>query len=145
MATKTSSKTVARKPAARRTTAVPKPAAPKARISKKKSEAEVESTHKDVAAPAKARAQPVLAKTAPPTAPASRREVESLSLIDKKKTDKKTDEVEAKPKREVLPPISRIRASLEKPVAAPRATAPEAPARSVEPPVSLPIIQLPHW
>ena len=149
MATKTSSKTVARKPAARRTTAVPKPAAPKARISKKKSEAEVESTHKDVAAPAKARAQPVLAKTAPPTAPASRREVESLSLIDKKKTDKKTDEVEAKPKREVLPPISRIRASLEKPVAAPRATAPEAPAPSIEPPsvppdnTTAPLVALP--
>jgi len=137
MATKTSSKTVARKPAARRTTAAPKPAAPKARISKKKSEAEAESTHKDVAAPAQARTQPVLAKTAPPTAPASRREVESLSLIDKKKAGKKTEEVEVKPKREVLPPISRIRASLEKPVAAPRATAPAksqgAPAPSIEP------------
>ena len=137
MATKTSSKTVARKPAARRTTAAPKPAAPKARISKKKSEAEAESTHKDVAAPAKARTQPALAKTALPTAPASRREVESLSLIDKTKAGKKTDEIELKPKREVLPPISRIRASLEKPVAAPKAAAPaklqEAPAPSIEP------------
>ncbi len=138
MATKTSSKTVARKPAARRTTAAPKPAAPKARISKKKSEADAESTHKNVAAPAKARTQPALAETAPPTAPASRREVESLSLIDKRKAGKKTDEVEVKPKREVLPPISRIRASLEKPVVAPKAAAPakpeEAPAPSIEPP-----------
>lgn len=131
MATKTSSKTVVRKPAARRTTAAPKPAAPRAGISKKKSEADAESTHKNVATPAKARTQPALAKTAPPTAPASRREVESLSLIDKKKAGKKTDEVEVKPKREVLPPISRIRASLERPVAAPKA---EAPAPSIEPP-----------
>jgi translation initiation factor IF-2 len=138
MATKTSSKTVARKPAAARTTAPLKPAAPKARISKKKSETEAESTHKDVAAPAKGRTQPPLAKTAPPATPASRREVESLSLIDEKKAGKKTDEVEVKPKREVLPPISRIRASLEKPAAAPKAGAPEkpqeAPAPSIEPP-----------
>ena len=121
MATKTSSKTVARKPAVRRTTAAPKPAASKAGISKKKSEADAESTHKNIATAAKARTQPAFAKTAPPTAPASRHEVESLSLIDKKKAGKKTDEVEAKPKRKVLPPISRIRASLEKPIAAPKA------------------------
>ncbi len=136
MATKTSSKTAARKPAARRTTAAHKPAAPKARISKKKSEADAESTHKNVAAPAKARTQPALAKTAPPTASVPRHEVESLSLIDKKKPRKVADEV--KPKREVLPPISRIRASLEKPGAAPKAAAPakpqEAPAPSTEPP-----------
>ena len=130
MATKTSSKTVARKPAVRRTTAAPKPAASKAGISKKKSEADAESTHKNIATAAKARTQPAFAKTAPPTAPASRHEVESLSLIDKKKAGKKTDEVEAKPKRKVLPPISRIRASLEKPIAAPKA---ETPAPSIEP------------
>jgi len=139
MATKTSSKTVARKPATARATAAPKPAAPKARISKKKSEAEAEPTHKDIAAPAKARTQPALAKTAPPTASASRHEVESLSLIDEKKAGKKTHKVEVKPKREVLPPISRIRASLEKPVAAPKAGAPakpqEASVPSIEPPI----------
>ena len=114
----------------RRTTAAPKPAASKAGISKKKSEADAESTHKNIATAAKARTQPAFAKTAPPTAPASRHEVESLSLIDKKKAGKKTDEVEAKPKRKVLPPISRIRASLEKPIAAPKA---ETPAPSIEP------------
>jgi translation initiation factor IF-2 len=142
MATKTSSKTVARKPAARGTTAAPKPTAPKARISKKKLEADADSTHKDVATPAKARTQPALAKTAPPTAPGSRREVESLSLIDKKKAGKKTDEVEVKPRRDVLPPISRIRPSLEKPAAAPKAGAAgksqEAPAPSIEPPSTSP-------
>src|SRR5207302_6697032 len=66
------------------------------------------------------------------------REVESLSLIDNKKDGKRTDEVEVKSKREVLPPISRIRESLEKSVAAPKAAAPakpqEAPASSTEPP-----------
>ena len=144
MATKTSSKIAARKPAARRTTAAHKPGAPKARISKKKSESDAESMDKNVAAPAKARTQPALAKTAPLTAPAPRHEVESLSLIDKKKPRKAADEGEVKPKREVLPPISRIRASLEKPVATPKAKAaapaepPETPAPSTEPP-SIPI------
>jgi len=138
MATKTSSKTAARKPAARRTTAAHKPAAPKARISKKKPEADAESTHKNIATPAKARSQLALAKTAAPPAPVPRHEVESLSLIDKKKPRKAADEGEVKPKREVLPPISRIRASLERPAAAEKAAAPakpqEAPAPSTEPP-----------
>src|SRR4029077_12837419 len=62
----------------------------------------------------------------------------SLSLIDKKKPRKPADEGEVKPKREVLPPILRIRASLEKPVAAEKAAAPakpqETPAPSAEPP-----------
>jgi translation initiation factor IF-2 len=138
MATKTSSKAAAPKPAARRTTAAHKPVAPKVRISKKKPEADAEATHKNVATAAKARTQLALAKTAPPPAAAPRHEVESLSLIDKKKPRKAADEGEVKPKREVLPPISRIRASLEKPVAAEKAAAPakpqEAPAPSTEPP-----------
>ena len=132
MATKTSSKAAARKPAVRGTTAAHKPAAPKARISKKKPEADAESTH--IAAPAKARTQLALAKTAP----SPRHEVESLSLIDKEKPRKAADEGNLKPKREVLPPISRIRASLEKPVAGEKAATPpkpqEAPAPSTKPP-----------
>src|SRR5438552_11803260 len=138
MATKTSSKAAVRKPAARRTTAAHKPAAPKARISKKKPEVDAESTHKNIATPAKARTQLALAKTAPPPASAPRHEVESLSLIDKKTPRKAADEGNLKPKREVLPPISRIRASLEKPVAGEKAAAPakpqEAPAPSTKPP-----------
>jgi len=138
MATKTSSKAAARKPAAHRTTAAHKPAAPKARISKKKPEADAESTHKNIATPAKTRTQLASAETAPPPAPPPRHEVESLSLIDKKKPRKAADEGDVKPKREVLPPISRIRASLEKPVAGKKAAAPakpqEAPAPSTEPP-----------
>jgi len=137
MATKTSSKAAARKPAARGTTAAHKPAAPKARISKKKPEADAESTHKNIATSAKARTQLAPAKTAPPPASAPRHEVESLSLIDKKTPRKAADEGDVKPKREVLPPISRIRASLEKPVTG-KAAAPakpqEAPAPSTEPP-----------
>src|SRR6266446_6998625 len=121
MATKTSSKTATRKPAARKI--APKPAAPKAGISKKKSETDAESTHKNVATPAKARTQqPASAKPVPQTL---RHEVERVSLIDKEKAGKKA-EGEVKPKRQVLPPISRIRASLETTVAAPK-LAPSAP------------------
>jgi translation initiation factor IF-2 len=138
MATKTSSKAAARKPAARRTTAAHKPVVPKVRTSKKKAEVDAEATHKNVATPVKARTQLALAKTAPPPAAAPRYEVESLSLIDKKKPRRAADEGEVKSKREILPPISRLRASLEKPVAAEKAPAPakpqEAPAPSAEPP-----------
>jgi len=138
MATKTSSKAAARKPSARSSTAAPKSVAPKLRISKKKPEADAEATQKNVATPAKTRTQLELTKTAPSPATAPRHEVESLSLIGKKKPRKAADEGEVKPKREVLPPISRIRASLEKPVTAEKAAAPakpqEAPAPSAEPP-----------
>ena len=69
MATKTSSKTVARKPAVRRTTAAPKPAAPKPKVSKRKLEADTDS-HARADAPVQTRAQqPASAKTAPQTAP----------------------------------------------------------------------------
>ena len=115
MATKTSSKTAARKPAPAH-----KRAAPKAKVSKRKLEAHSES-HARAATPAQT--QPASAKTAP----TSRHEVESVSLIDKKKGHKKAEEGEAKPKRQVLPPISRIRASLETSVAPSKAIAPAKP------------------
>src|SRR4029077_14562637 len=44
------------------------------------------------------------------------RAVESVSLIDEKKPHKKSDDGEIKKKAAILPPISRIRASLEAPV-----------------------------
>jgi translation initiation factor IF-2 len=121
MATKTSSKTATRKPAARKT--APKPAAPKAKGSKKKLETDTESAHTHEAAPVQARAlQPASAKPVPQTL---RHEVQRVSLIDKEKAGKKA-EGEVKPKRQVLPPISRIRASLETTVPAPKVS-PSAP------------------
>jgi len=120
MATKTSSKTAARKPVARKPAPAHKRAAPKAKVSKRKLEAHSES-HARAATPAQT--QPASAKTAP----MSRHEVESVSLIDQKKGHKKAEEGEAKPKRQVLPPISRIRASLETPVAPSKAIAPAKP------------------
>jgi translation initiation factor IF-2 len=121
MATKTSSKTATRKPAARKT--APKPAAPKAKGSKKKLETDTESAHTHAAASVQARAQqPASAKPVPQTL---RHEVERVSLIDKEKAGKKA-EGEVKPKRQVLPPISRIRASLETTVPAPKVS-PSAP------------------
>src|SRR5881227_3582 len=93
-------------------------ATPKAKVSKKKLEAGTESAHTHAAARAQTHAQqPALPKTTPQPAPALRHEIESVSLIDKKKARKKAEETEVKPKRQVLPPISRIRASLETPVA----------------------------
>jgi translation initiation factor IF-2 len=128
MATKTSSKTAARKPAARKTAIAHKPTTPKAKVSKKKLEAGTESAHTHAAARAQTRAQQsALPKTTPQPAPALRHEIESVSLIDKKKARKKAEETEVKPKRQVLPPISRIRATLETPVAPSKAITPVKP------------------
>jgi translation initiation factor IF-2 len=113
MATKTSSKTAARKPAARKTAAVQKPAAaPASKVPKKK---------------LKTAAEPSSTTVVPQTAPVVRHEAESVSLIDKKKPRKKAEDGEVKTKRSVLPPISRIRASLEAPAALPK---PATPAKS---------------
>jgi translation initiation factor IF-2 len=130
MATKTSSKTATRKPAARGTAAARKPAAAaKTKLPKQKLKDE------DVARAAKPRTPPP-SKSAPQTARPSTREAESVSLIDRKKTSKKAEDGEVKPKRQVLPPISRIRASLEMPPAPPKPAAPAKPAES--PPTEAP-------
>src|SRR6478752_4827950 len=121
MATKTSSKTATRKAApsaaGRKSTAPEKPAdvAPKGKLLKKGSAATAEA-----AASAPQQSQPEHA-TPPP---------ETVSLIDRKRPAKKSQDSEIKTKRTVLPPISRIRASLE-------ATSKPPPAQvvpSVEPP-----------
>src|SRR6266576_2255879 len=102
MATKASSKTATRKPAAsaagRKTTAPQKPAdvAPKAKVPKKGPAARAEPT-----------APPKQLKSQPEKTP------ETVSLIDRKRPAKKSQDDEVKTKRTVLPPISRIRASLE--------------------------------
>jgi translation initiation factor IF-2 len=130
MATKTSSKTATRKPAARGTAAASKPAArAKAKLPKQK-------IKEDVAPAAKPRA-PSPSKSAPDTARPSSREAESVSLIDRKRPGKKVEDGDVKPKRTVLPPISRIRASLESPPSPPKpappakTAAPESPAPEV--------------
>ncbi len=126
MATKTSSKTATRKPAARKTAAAQKPvAAAKPKVSTKKLKTEADSAHAEAAPPARPHAQqPPTPKVAPQTAPAPRHEVERVSLIDKKKPRKKAEDGEVGTKRDVLPPISRIRASLDRAVAPPKPPAP---------------------
>src|SRR5215813_1726390 len=128
MATKTSSKTATRKPAAsaagRKTTAAQKPApvAPKAKVPKKGPAAAAE--------PAPAAKQLKSQPEKPEGAKRATPPPETVSLIDQKRTAKKAQDGEVKTKRTVLPPISRIRASLEaasKPAPA-RALSPEPPA-----------------
>jgi hypothetical protein len=143
MATKTNSKTATRKPAAksfaagRKTTAVQKPAvvAPKDKPQKKGLETEgaPETTASEKQRTGRSEKLDVSKKAHP----------ESVSLIDRKKSGKKAQDVDVKTKRTVLPPISRIRASLEssavsaKPAPPPpvQASPPEAPpAERAEPP-----------
>ena len=129
MATKTSSKTATRKAApsaaGRKSTAPEKPAdvAPKGKLLKKGSAATAEA-----AASAPQQSQPEHA-TPPP---------ETVSLIDRKRPAKKSQDSEIKTKRTVLPPISRIRASLEAPPKPPPAHVP-----SAEPPLPEPAEQPP--
>jgi translation initiation factor IF-2 len=126
MATK--SKTAAKKTADRKPVATHKPAPPKAAVSKKKVEAHPKPTHAHAPAHAKAPAHRA-AEEKPHAKPGAtyRTPVESVSLIDKKHPQKKTADGEIKKKTTVLPPISRIRASLETPTAPPPKKQPPAP------------------
>src|SRR5437870_4333743 len=126
MATKISSKTAARKPASRKTPAAHKPAAaPTAKVPKKKLKTDVGPAHTDATAPAKPRAAETSSgRLARQTAPASGHEAERVSLIEKKQPRKKAEDGEVKTKSDVLPPISRIRASLETPTAPQKSAAP---------------------
>jgi translation initiation factor IF-2 len=136
MATK--SKPAAKKPAARKPVVhKPAAAAPKSAIAKKK----VEPAHKPAAhPPAKAPSHSAAVPTPAPK-PAPRPATESVSLIDKKHSEKKVVDGETKKKTTVLPPISRIRASLEAPTApspkktepAPSPTVPETSTAEAEP------------
>jgi translation initiation factor IF-2 len=122
MATKATSKTAAKKPATRKT-AVPKPAAAKTKVAPKKKEAEDKPATKPTTSSA----------PSPKPSPASRREIESVSLIDEKKLKQKLVDGEVKKKTAVLPPISRIRASME-----------AAPAPLKEPPAEVPKVEPPR-
>jgi len=130
MATKTSSKTASRKPApkafgaARKSAAAPKPAAPpKSKVPKKESKSDVPQGNVAATAASKSRGLPTQ-KSEAASVPALGHEVESVSLIDRKKTRKKSEDGEPKTRRDVLPPISRIRASLEATAAPPKPAAP---------------------
>ena len=119
MATKTKSKTTTKKTAAHKPAkaAVAHKSTAKAKVEKK---AKVEAHAKPSGAHEIAPAKKAITPSAP--APAPRRDLESVSLIDEKKPQKKA--VDGELKKKVLPPISRIRASLETPPVAKKVEAP---------------------
>ena len=123
MATKTKAKTAARKPAARKATVPHKSPAAKEKVPKKKVEA---AKPERVHAPAPAKPATHKEPATKPT-PAKRLAVESVSLIEEKKLHKKHDG-EVKTKATVLPPISKILAPHQTPVAPRKIEAP-APAK----------------
>src|SRR6266581_4705566 len=137
MATKTSSKTATRKPTAsaagRKTTAPHKPAnvAPKTKLPKKGLETRAEPTAPARQLTSQAEKLDVSGHATPHS--------ETVSLIDRKRSVKKSQDGEAKTKRSVLPPISRIRASLEATSKPP----PPAHVPSAEPPPAEPAEQAP--
>jgi translation initiation factor IF-2 len=143
MATKASSKTATRKPAdtgGRRITAPRKPgiAPPKGKLPKKK----VESNAASAEAAARVKQHPSQPeKPEPELSKQPSAHAESVSLIDRKRPAKKSQVGEIKTKRAVLPPISRIRASLE----ATSKPAPPAPVSSPEParaePAEQPVVE----
>jgi translation initiation factor IF-2 len=136
MPTKTTSKSAARKPAAHKTTAkasaAHKPVATKAKLPVSKIEPERKSPPRgQTAAP---KAQPPAPEEEPVRKPSVPRG-ETVSLIDEKKPRKKLPEGEVRKRTAILPPISRIRASLETPAATPEPPTPEpAPEVPVQPP-----------
>jgi translation initiation factor IF-2 len=113
MPTKTTIKKAVRKPTAGRTLKSTASKAKAAKSDKIASPAKPAHAH---AAPAKSPASP---EATAPSMPAPRPVIESVSLIDEKKPRKKREDGSAK--GVVLPPISRIRASLEAPSIPPKA------------------------
>ncbi|MGC2353855.1 MAG: translation initiation factor IF-2 [Candidatus Udaeobacter sp.] len=140
MATKTSSKTATRKGAAdadaRKTTARKPAAAPKTKLLKRELKRDVAPEHAHAAAPAKSPTLPP--KSEPRTTPPPSHEAETVSLIDRKRTRKKAEDGELKTKRDVLPPISRIRASLETAAVPVKPAVPAKPAPAQAPPTQVP-------
>jgi translation initiation factor IF-2 len=113
MPTKTTTKKAARKPTAGKTL---KSAASKAKAAKSD---KVASPSKPARAQSAAAKSPASPETTAPSTPAPRPVIESVSLIDEKKPRQKREDGAVK--GVVLPPISRIRASLEAPSIPPRA------------------------
>jgi len=132
MATKAKAKTTAKKSSGHKPVATHKPAPSKATVSKKKVEAHPKAAHAHAPAHPKAPVhRPAEAKSQPTPSAPHRPSVESVSLIDKKHPQKKTDG-EIKKKTTVLPPISRLRASLEAPTAPPKKPEPAQPATTTD-------------
>jgi translation initiation factor IF-2 len=146
MATKTSSKTASHKPAAhaaaRKTTAHKPAAAAKSKVPKQELKSDAEAASAAASAASKSR---VISpqESEPRSAPAPEHEVESVSLIDRKKPHKKTGEGEPKTKRDVLPPISRIRASLGATAAPPKPAVPVEAAPAQTPATQAPAEPMP--
>ncbi|HWX18117.1 MAG TPA: translation initiation factor IF-2 [Chthoniobacterales bacterium] len=113
MPTKTTTKKAARKPTAGKTL---KSAASKAKAAKSDN---VASPSKPARAQSAAAKSPASPETTAPSTAAPRPAIESVSLIDEKKPRQKREDGAVK--GVVLPPISRIRASLEAPSIPPRA------------------------
>src|SRR5438445_11794688 len=131
MATK--SKTAAKKPAAHKPLPTHhKPAPAKGKISKDKVKAHPKPAHAQAPAHAKAPAHRAEEKSHPRPTTVHRPSVESVSLIDKKHPQKKTADGEIKKKTTVLPPISRIRASLEATTAPPKKPEPPQPTTTTD-------------
>jgi translation initiation factor IF-2 len=118
MPTKTTIKKAARKPTADKTLKSP---ASKAKAKSDK----IASPAKPARAAAAPEKSPASPEATAPSTPAPRPVVESVSLIDEKKPRQKREEGALK--GVVLPPISRIRASLEAPSIPPRAERTAAP------------------
>src|SRR4051812_44160300 len=129
MATKTTSKTASKTPA-RKPASATKSAGSKSKAAPRKKEPEPKPAPRTPAPPAAK--HPTATKAASAAAPAAppppKKPVASVSLIDKQ-PQKKVADGEMKKKTTVLPPISRIRASLETPVVPPKP-----PALPPEPP-----------
>jgi len=134
MPTKTTIKKAVRKPAPGKTVkpAVShEPTASKARAAKSGRVASPAKPARAHAAPAKSPASPeATVKPSARSTPAPRPVVESVSLIEEKKPRKKHEDGAVK--GAVLPPISRIRASLEAPSILPKAERPRAPAAKAD-------------
>src|SRR5690349_2530430 len=136
MATKTSSKTTTGKPASkafgggRKTAAAQKPAAVAPKTNLPKSNLKTKVAPEDAAAGVKQRAiRSETSESKVPTQPSPHQE--TVSLIDRKRPAKKPKDGEIKTKRAILPPISRIRASLETPSKPAPPTPAQAPLPSV--------------
>ncbi|MEY2544821.1 MAG: translation initiation factor [Verrucomicrobiota bacterium] len=127
MATKTKPKTATKKSVAHKHVATHKPAPAKGKVSKAKVEAHPKPAHAKVPAKAAVHHAAEVKPQPKPSAP-HRPPVASVSLIDKKHPEKKSADGEIKKKSTVLPPISRIRASLEAPTAPPKKPEPAQPA-----------------
>ena len=135
MATRTTTKTNSRKPAAaaKKTVKAAVSHKPTAKAKPAKAAAPTKPARVSHAAPpAKPHGRHTPEKVASPPAPARPASVESVSLIDKEKPQAKSDHQE-KVKRTVLPPISRIRASLETPPAPVAKPEPPPPTKAAKP------------